>query len=380
MTGRLSLRGRRTRLLLGMLWCVGAIAAAAPAARAQDDQNGQGEVSAQQRSAAAEAYDRGTSAWLAGQYAQAAQWFETANRLAPSPAALVQAIRAHKEAGNIMRAASLSLWLKSKYADEHRAVRVADQILKEATPNYTKVEVKCDKECSITVDGKVQEYNEFFVDPGAVHSISAGFTYGDKSSKVKGEPGETKTLEFEAPPKPKELKPGMKGYVAPPAKPPWPGLPKWLAIVGIGLTVGAGALTTWSALDTKDAADNWKSWVAFAQNNDGSYDPGDCGVRPSLGYDPCAVVEQKYNHGKKLERRTNILIGVTAGVGALTAVTAIFLTNWSGASSEQAPVEGDQAPGGPADTDTQAKASKVHLTGSFAYQPGGGFAVLEGRF
>jgi outer membrane protein assembly factor BamD (BamD/ComL family) len=58
--------------------------AAVPSARAQD---------ARQRQAAAEAYDQGTAAYLAGDYEKAAEWFETANRLAPAAPALIQAAR-----------------------------------------------------------------------------------------------------------------------------------------------------------------------------------------------------------------------------------------------------------------------------------------------
>jgi outer membrane protein assembly factor BamD (BamD/ComL family) len=63
------------------------------------------------RSAAAEAYDRGTAAYLDGSYEKAAQWFETANRLAPAAPALMQAVRAHHKAGSALKASSLALQL-----------------------------------------------------------------------------------------------------------------------------------------------------------------------------------------------------------------------------------------------------------------------------
>ncbi|HEY2735655.1 MAG TPA: hypothetical protein VGI70_16775, partial [Polyangiales bacterium] len=66
---------------------------------------------ARQRQAAAEAYDRGTAAYLEGSYEEAGKWFETANRMAPAAPALMQAIRAHEHYDNKARAATLALEL-----------------------------------------------------------------------------------------------------------------------------------------------------------------------------------------------------------------------------------------------------------------------------
>jgi hypothetical protein len=54
---------------------------------------------ARQRQAAAEAYDQGTSAYLSGDYVKAAEWFETANRLASAAPALIQSARSLQQAG-----------------------------------------------------------------------------------------------------------------------------------------------------------------------------------------------------------------------------------------------------------------------------------------
>ncbi|MFW6050352.1 MAG: hypothetical protein ACODAU_04215 [Myxococcota bacterium] len=330
---------------------MGAIAIGSADAQAQ-------EVSAQQRKAAAEAYDRGTSAWLAGQYGRAAQWFETAHRLAPSPAALVQAIRSHSEAGNSLRAASLSLWLDSEYDDDPRASKVADGILKEAEGNYALVEVECDEDCSIDVDGKVQEYERFYVEPSVEHTVTAGFQHGDQKETVKGEPGETVQLRFEAPPPPPEPEPGTAEAGpdgAQPADEPWPGFPKWVTITAIGVSLGLAGVAVWSGIDTLNARDNYEEWAALVTDGDGEFDCSD----PAT----CNEVRSLYDEGQDLERRTNILIGVAGGVAALTAVTAIFFTDWKGSSSEE--IEEKEGP---------------EVTAGMSWQPGGGMAVVEGRF
>jgi hypothetical protein len=371
MACRLTTGGKRP--LLALLSLATVLFAAGPAAEAQ-------QVSAQQRKSAAEAYDRGTSAWLAGQYAQAAQWFETAHRLAPSAAALVQAIRSHAEAGNGLRAASLSLWLKAEYDEDPRATKVADGILEDAEGNYGKVAVKCDDDCTLAMDGKVQEYREFFVEPGMKHTVTAGFTHGDVSQEVKVGHGDRAELSFEAPPPPPEPEPGDPGYVAPhkPPKERWPGVAPWVTATILGIGVLAIAPTVWSAVDTKNAANSYEAWAAggaAATNNWTDPEPMDDGAGGltcvTNGTDWCYEVQSRYDAGKKLERRTNILIGATGGVLLISAVMAIFMTDWKGKRYKKKKA---------GTVDDGADEGGVEVTAGFGWQPGGGMAMIEGRF
>jgi hypothetical protein len=357
MACRLFVGGKRP--LLALL-CTGILlVAAAPAAEAQ--------ISAQQRKAAAEAYDRGTSAWLAGQYGQAAQWFETAHRLAPSPAALVQAIRSHAEAGNSIRAASLSLWLKAEYDGDPRANKVADGVLAEAEGNYGKILVECNDDCTVSVGGKVHEYLQFYVEPGMEHSVVAGFEHGDVEQKVKVGHGETAELSFEAPPAPpkSEVAVGDDGKPAE-AKDPWHGLPRWVTFTAMGLTLGLGAAALFSGIDTNRAASSYEDWAAAGSTATNNWTE-DC-TQPANGtmVDYCAEVQRRYDQGQNLQRRTNILIGTAAGMAGLTAILAIFLTDWKNKGKGKKQIELDE--GG------------VELTGGFGWQPGGGTAMIEGRF
>src|SRR6187551_3774396 len=93
---------------IAVLLAAACLAVAQPA-RAQD---------ARSRQAAAEAYDQGTAAYLAGEYEKAAEWFETANRLAPAAPALIQAARSLQEAGLKSRAASIALRLTTEYPND----------------------------------------------------------------------------------------------------------------------------------------------------------------------------------------------------------------------------------------------------------------------
>jgi hypothetical protein len=369
MACRLYVGGKRP--LLALLCTAVLLWASAPRAEAQ--------VSSQQRKSAAEAYDRGTSAWLAGQYSQAAQWFETAHRLAPSPAALVQAIRSHAESGNSLRAASLSLWLKAEYDADPRANKVADGILEEAEDNYGKVVVTCDDDCTVNVGGKVHEYLQFFVEPGMEHTITAGFQYGDVDQKVKVGHGDTAELSFEAPPAPPEDERAVAEGGAPEVeKEPWHGLPRWVTITAMAVTLGLGAGALVSGIDTNRAASSYEDWAAAGRQqtsmhpdatgttDDGwGVDGNDQRICTVDGTDFCAEVQGRYDDGKKLQRRTNILIGTAAGMAAVSAVLAIFLTDWKNKAKKD---DLDDDEGG------------VEITGGFGWQPGGGMAMLEGRF
>jgi hypothetical protein len=85
--------------------------------------------------------------------------------------------------------------------------------------------------------------------------------------------------------------------------------------VGAGLTVVAAGVTVWSGIDTQNS-------------------PGTDRVREECagkGTD-CPL----YQDGLAKERRTNVLIGVSAGLGVVTGVVGAFFTDWSGGDSKEA--------------------------------------------
>ena len=157
---------------------------------------------ARQRQAAAEAYDRGTAAYLEGAYAEAGQWFETAHRMAPAAPALMQAIRAHEHNDNHARAATLALELSRAYREDKAASDFAAGVLGKHASTLIRVDVTCDEDCKLDLDGKLQEFLSFFVVPGAAHQLTATFETGSKAASVEGVAGDTRSIEFEAPPPP----------------------------------------------------------------------------------------------------------------------------------------------------------------------------------
>src|SRR5258706_9942838 len=142
--------------------------------------------SAQDQQSAADAYDRATASYLAHDYVRAAQWFETANRLAPAAAALTQAVRSHERAGNLLRAATLALRLQALYSNDHSAARTANEVLRAHAGQLARIDVDCDA-CTVQLDGTLEEFPAFFVQPGSDHTVTASFATGTRTEQVRGE-------------------------------------------------------------------------------------------------------------------------------------------------------------------------------------------------
>jgi hypothetical protein len=285
---------------------------------------------ARQRQAAAEAYDRGTAAYLEGAYAEAGQWFETAHRMAPAAPALMQAIRAHEHNDNHARAATLALELSRAYRDDKAASDFAAGVLGKHASTLVRVDVSCDEDCKLDVDGKLQEFLSFFVLPGAKHQLTATFETGSKSASVEGVAGDTRSIEFEAPPPPATaaLKPAKdveSGATSGGSRPPLTPLYTW---IGIGITGALGIATIISGVDAKAGVPAFEEAAAAAR---------ECTAMPGAD---CSMLQknadQLLSEGHSKEVRTNVLIGATAVAAVGTGVIALFLTDWSGTSSEHA--------------------------------------------
>lgn len=267
-----------------------------------------------QRAAAAEAYDRGTSGYMTGEYAEAAQWFETAHRLAPAPAAIMQAIRAHQKAENLARAATLAVVLQNDYPGEAQAVQYADQILADTAPSLLRIDVDCSA-CEIDLDDAVQQARSLFVDPSTSHVIVAHFSTGDVTKEISGEPGQTTTLRIEAP---------AARLTAPVSDPQEPvstsgsqdlssgGLPPVVTFIGAGVTGAFLIATIISGVDTNAGVDAYETAARSGAPN----------------------ARQLLDDGESKETRTNVLIGMTAVFAIATGVIAGVLTDWS--SEEEA--------------------------------------------
>jgi len=288
---------------------------------------------------AAEEFDLGVASFKAKQYEEAAQHFEAADAAVPGTKSLRLAIRARSEAGHGSRAASLAAQALDRYSTDADTAKLAKDTIEKYEAILHKVSVSCASPCvlavgSRTVHGKSTTRWTVYLDPGKT-SLNASF-FGNTSAKartVEGTAGGSSELRFEPPEPPKtvvvpvpagsatttsssEVPPDTTATGDGPPDGPAPkpkGIHPAFFITGLALTAGAGGVLAWSGVDT-------------LQN------PGADKVRQACaGKGPdCA----EYKLGLESQLRTNLLIGATAGAGAVTVLLAIF-TRWS--SGKEAP-------------------------------------------
>ncbi|HEY0464497.1 MAG TPA: hypothetical protein VGC79_09825 [Polyangiaceae bacterium] len=286
---------------------------------------------------AAEAFDRGREAYKTEDYVEAAEQFESADANAPSAAALELAIRARDKAGQLDRAATLAALALVRHPDDPNIQKIAPPIVERAKLELFELDLKCDEACEVTVAGKLApgrratDRTVFLI--SGTYAVRAGWP-GDRSlsKSVEAIKGEVGMVEFRAPEVVVEPPPVVAPVVAQP-KPVEEDeqaksgkLSPTVFWVGVGLTAALGGVTVWSGIDTK--------------NN-----PGADRVRDACnaGSPDC---DSLYNQGLGKQHRTNALLGVSAGLGVVTAVVGAFFTDWGG-SKKPAPVaeEAAKAPG-----------------------------------
>lgn len=272
-------------------------------------------------SAAAQAFANGQSAQLAGNHRVAAEQFELAHNIAPSVHALRSAARARYLAESYARAASHAARILDEYPDDEESVALANEILAETRGDLVEFEVECDAPCTLSKDGKSliveeAERHHFFTSPGEFE-LGAAFDTGDATPKpFTTEGGNAYSATFAAPdevvappvataaetapPEPAEPEPSVTDSDADRPRGPRRAHPAWFW-GGLVATAAAGGVTLWSGLDTRSAHQAFEA-------------------EPS---------EQAWESGRNKQLRTNILIGATAGLGAITVMLGAFGTDWS---------------------------------------------------
>jgi hypothetical protein len=281
-----------------MIAIVVALVAVAPAAASADDV-----------SAAADAFARAQKLSLEGKPGEAADLYELADELAPSPAALRNAARARYAAGHIAMAATDAAELLRRYPDDAVSRKIAEMILDEVRPKVARIDVACEGSCSVLIDGKAAsrkkgDRHTLFAKAGD-HQLTAVFEDGQKKSeKTSVAAGAAASLQFDAPP-PIVVAPPPTDDAEPVAA--RKGLPRGWFIAGAIITVGLGGAAVYEGMATLDDRDQIKELVAAGDRD---------------------AAEAKYDDARGRQRLTNILIGATAAAGVATITAAIF-TRWS---------------------------------------------------
>lgn len=281
---------------------------------------------------AAEEFDEAVRLYKQKEFAEAASHFEAADSAVASPKALRLAIKSRLEAGQSARAATLAAYAIDNYPSDQETVQTAKETIEKLKPSLQEVKVSCASLCILSVGasgatgprsvhGKPNTRWSVYVEPGKT-TLSASFigdlpggekaveAVGGKSVEVRFEPSSAAAPPVAAPPgqEPAEPKSAPPATEPPPAETDSGGISPFFFLGGAILTAAAGGVTIWSGID--------------ATNNPGK----DAVTAGCVGQGTeCSL----YQDGLAAEMRTNVLIGVTAGLGATTLVLAI-LTDWDG--------------------------------------------------
>jgi hypothetical protein len=284
--------------------------------------------------AAADAFDRGREAYKSGDPVVAAEAFELADSKAASPVALEYAIRSRDKAGQLDRAATLAALAKALYPGEPALLRLSEEVLARTRPDSYEVRVTCSEPCDLVVDGKLVHgpasiERVVFVVEGE-HTLRAGFPRDRSDSKtLLATPGQQGEAHFDAPAEHRSASAPSRARANEPvaaraasddpalsegqaAEERSSGLPPAVFWVGASVTTVLGGIALWSGLDTVKNPGEDKVREACRNNQP------DC--------------RDLYEDGRKRQDRTNLLLGVTGGVGIATILVGAMLTNWSDTS------------------------------------------------
>lgn len=285
---------------------------------------------------AAQEFDEGRRLFQEKQYSDAAVHFENAYHDAPSLGAIRAAVRARVEAKEEARAATLAaIALHSVAAAgatdaDAAAAKYFTGVVDGARPKLLELRISCANPCEIALEGKLVSLGpdtswRVFVLPGA-HQGAASFvgkTSPATDFVAEGAAGQVREIALVAKPEPVQPPSAPAPTTTtktlelppPPRRKP---LSKAFFFTGLGLTVAAGGATAVSG--------------ALALSSPGT----DQVKRDCAGLDTsCAT----YQDGKSAELRTNILLGVTIGLAAITTVI-VFFTDFSGSSPSKGTATG----------------------------------------
>lgn len=275
---------------------------------------------------AAEQFDLGVTALKANDFENAASRFEAADSAVPTAKSLRLAIKARSEAKQGSRAATLAALALARYPNDKDTTQLANDVLSKWSASLGKISVSCASPCVLaagtrSVHGDATTRWTIYLDPGTV-TLGASFfgTVSAKPQTIDVKAGRSLDVRFEPdeggapapsapPPKPTATEggpppppPSSTGEAPPPQK-KGGGLPVWVFAIGAVATAGLGGVLVWSGVDALE-------------------NPGPDAVRAGCagqGTD-CPL----YQQGLDAQLRTNVLVGVTSGVGALTVLALIF--------------------------------------------------------
>ncbi|WP_437569961.1 hypothetical protein [Sorangium sp. So ce542] len=309
-------RCARRRGAIGALVALACLGAATSPARAEapaTPTTGEAPPRPEHARAAARAFEEGERAFRAGDFARAAAAFEAAYRAAPHASPLWNAARSWHRAGEAVRAANLYARYLREAPPDAPDRDAAGAALGQLAPRLGRIDVYAPGAHGVRVDDAPVEGASVYVNPGS--HVVAGEVDAQilRRTEVIGA-GEVRSVALvaaaprELPPAPRPPPPAAGAPAVPRATPrpspePPPArrpLPPAGVIVGAAVTAIGAGLTVASGLDTLAARDAFDA----------------------------APTEENLAAGRGKQRRTNVLLGATIGLGALTGAAAVWLVDW----------------------------------------------------
>jgi tetratricopeptide (TPR) repeat protein len=261
------------------------------------------------RARAAQQFEEGSTNFDRGDFAHAADAFERAYHLAPNADSLWNAARARQSADDLPRAATLyARYLRETPADA-RDRNVATALLVTFAARLGRIEVHGEDIEQLMVDERPSEERVIYVSPGA-HLVRALVAGARLQQAPVLRPGDVIGLVFEAPAPVVSTEPeharGPDRAIAealatsPPSRSG--GLSPWF-VAGGGVVTGVAVVATIaSGLSTLSARDAFNA----------------------------SPTASNLATGQFMQARTNVLLGISIGLGVMTTTTAIWFVEWRG--------------------------------------------------
>jgi len=270
--------------------------------------------------AAAREFTRGERSFKMGDYVGAANAFEEAYRLSPHPDTLWNAARAWERAGEPVRAANLYAKYLAVAATDARDRGQVERSLAALASRLGRLEISAPLGAQVWVDRSPADSSTWYVSPGG-HVVRIFDGERDESTAATVQAGRSVSVALAPPPPRGPVSPPAGAAVAPAPAPPVVSSPPvdrhgasagerparagWSPVVVLvegGLTVLATGFTVWSGLDTLAERNRFDS----------------------------APSRDRFDRGRAKQLRTNVAIGVSIALAAITAATALWLVDWRG--------------------------------------------------
>jgi len=323
----------RARVLAAVLSLATPIVAQVVAEGAAEAQPG-ATATAEDRKQAAKDFAEGDRAFKDGDFRHAAESYEHAYQRVPHYSALWNAARSWDHAGEPARAANLYSRYLREAPPRARDRNSAQRLLRALSNRLARLEIHATDVTDVHVDGSPADGPSVYVTPGAhvVEGKTSDGTAVRQSSDVQA--GDVMSVALVPPAAGSAAasaspSPGPANATAAPAPAAAPSttaptatddaqpeqphssssrhLSPVFVYFGGAVTLALAGIAIWSGLDTLQQKDT------FDKN----------------------PTQANLDSGKTKEVRTNVLIGATAAVGVVTAVTAVFLIDWKGGGSHE---------------------------------------------